>query len=408
MNQLLSDFFKLISGFFPDLIKIILSILLKDLLTVIYKWSMRKITLWLRKIRVYRAIEQDRSNKLQPSDPTLDKNFNCYRIGNIEIPAMQMHGTPEQPYRIDEVQIEFEPSFRHEKDDYPKDLLLAKNYLVKTYQQRYKLEPIGTANYLPRLDEVSSAGDQGNKRGNLRIRLSFTTFEDFIATNRSLDKRILPAKGLISQFRSNQSIREVYVSPPYTDLSKSVLANPPAVDISVISRNLNQAKDQLIIRQRSKKVASYQGYYQVSATGYMSTEDRELSDAPPNPFYTAVRETKEEISYRLVLEPKDFKLIGLSINWQDFLPVFYGYFEIGVSVQELLGDFKRDAYEGNLFAIDFDPKTVLSHIVREKWEPQAALAAISTLLAFYPFEEVKKTAEKLHAKKLQDFFEEVP
>ncbi len=101
-------------------------------------------------------------------------------------------------------------------------------------------------------------------------------------------------------------------------------------------------------------------------------------------------------------------MIGLSIDWQDMYPTFYGYIETGLSVQELLGDFRRDSYEGELYAIPFEPKVVLSHIAKEKWTAQGALAAISALLAFYPRKEVEGIARALPAKAAKDFlmFEE--
>jgi hypothetical protein len=84
-------------------------------------------------------------------------------------------------------------------------------------------------------------------------------------------------------------------------------------------------------------------------------------------------------------------------------PTFYGYIETGLSIQELLGDFRRDSYEGELYAIPFEPKTVLSHVAKEKWTAQGALAAISVLLAFFPRQNLESVARALPAKAAKDF-----
>ena len=71
----------------------------------------------------------------------------------------------------------------------------------------------------------------------------------------------------------------------------------------------------------------------------------------------------------------------------------------------LIGDFKRDAYEGYLYRIPFDPATVLSHIAEEKWHAISALSAIAALLAFFPKDEVELFAKKVTPKGFKDFIE---
>lgn len=341
--------------------------------------------------------------------PLPAKDFHSFRIGNLEIPAMPIIGSPETAFNVSEVTVKFRPVFRHQQDDYPVELLSAQSYLVEECRRRYGLTKVSDENIVPRLDSITQGPEvQGDKRGRLFIGLSLTTFDTYFATNKSLNYRVIPKNGLVSRFTSNQTIREAYVTAPHEDLTKSLLANPPAVHIAVISRNLNQnPKDQLVIRRRSQDVAFYRGYYQVSATGYMSTAHHD-SAGIPSPFRTAIMESRQEIADGLLLTPEDFRLIGLSLNWEDFLPVFYGYIETGLSVQEMLGDFRRDTFEGSLLAIPFNPKSVLTHIVREKWEPQSALAAVAAVLAFYPRNEVDAIARTLPAKDIRNFFENPP
>lgn len=175
--------------------------------------------------------------------------------------------------------------------------------------------------------------------------------------------------------------------------------------MALISRNSNQTpQNQLIIRKRSQQVALYRGWHQVSATGYISLAHTN-PDGIPSPFVTAIRETKQEIADSLSLQPEDFKLIGLALKWEDLHPGFFGYIETIKPVHELLGDFRRDAWEGHPYGISFDPFTVLSHIATEKWHAISALSAIAALLAFYPRDEVESIAKTMPSKGFKDFIE---
>lgn len=338
----------------------------------------------------------------------IPKEFHCYRIGNLELPQMMLVGSPETPFSIDEVVIGYEPIPRHAKPDYPEELLAARSYLLQECIRKYGLQRSAANNLLARLDAAYQEPEtQEDRRGRLYVYFSLTDFFTYLATNRSLDYRVIPERGLISRFTRNRTIREAFVHPPYEEyLPKSVLSNNIGVHIAVISRSLGQnPQQQMIIRRRSQEVAFYRGYYQVSATGFISAAHLDSSNVP-NPFYTAVAEAKQEIADSLAVKPKDFQLIGMSISWDELIPVFFGYIETGLSVHDLIGDFKRDAYEGSLLSIPFDPESVLSHIAREKWESPSAMAAIATLLAFYPRTEVEAVARKVPAKNARDFLKD--
>ncbi|MGD0510584.1 MAG: hypothetical protein ABSA33_01970, partial [Candidatus Micrarchaeaceae archaeon] len=258
-----------------------------------------------------------------------------------------------------------------------------------------------------RLDNIVQGHEQpGDKRGRLNIQLSLTTFGSLFTTNRSIDCKVIPARGLVAQLFKSISIRDAYCQKSETDLSQSLLANPPGVDVSIISRNVNQdPQNQFIIRRRSNQVLLFKDYYQVAATGYLSLAHCD-SKGVPNPFVTAITEAKQEVADCLELTTADFKLIGIAVKWEDLHPGFYGYIETGKSVAELLGDFRRDSYEGTLSAIPFDPLHVVKHIAGEKWHPVSALSAISALLAFFPRAEVEAVAREVPAKSLRSYFEE--
>ena len=382
----------------------LLELLIGLILGVILDWWGRPALLrWLDRVAMQRAKARYRPTRI-PDPP---KEFTKYRLGNIEIPVMNLLGSPETPFEMDEVRIEYQPIMYHQQSDYPAALADAKPYLEKAYLQRYGLESLprtGWYNERPRLygyDQSPELAD--DKRGELTLYFNLTTFDTYLTTNRSLDYAVIPKSGTVSRFTTNQTVREAYVSFPH-DLRTSVLSNPLSATVVVISRNLNQTpKDQVIIRLR-KQVVLYRDCYQVSAAGFMSLAHRDESGMP-NPFVTAVDEARQEIADRLQPPPSDFKLIGISLNWEDMNLNAYGYIETGLSVQDLLGDFRRDAFEGWLEAIPFEPKAVLSHIAQHKWEPMSVLAMCATLLACFPRDEVEAMARTIPAKTFRDFFE---
>jgi hypothetical protein len=316
---------------------------------------------------------------------------------------MNLFGTPRTPFHMANVKIDFQPQMFHQGSDYPEALLEAIPYLTKIYLEQYGKS--WTDNPIPRLSGYTQVGEtEENMRGELVLHFQLTTFFTFLATNRSLDHAVIPGAGTIERFTRNQTIREAYVNFPY-EIEKSVLANPLSANIVVLSSNLNQdPNDQVLIRKRSEKVALYRNCYQTAAAGFVALAHKD-EFKQPNPFVTAVEEVCEEIADRLRLSPSEFKLIGLSVNWEDLDLNMYGYVETGISVADLISDFRRDAYEGWIEAIPFTPKEVLSHIVQNRWEPVSAFAMCAALLAKFGQEEVEAEARKLPAKPWHTFLE---
>jgi len=72
--------------------------------------------------------------------PNPPKGFVNWRLGNIEIPVMNLFGSPTTPFSMEEVRIEFEPLLFHQKPDYPIALSAAKPFLERAYCERYNLE----------------------------------------------------------------------------------------------------------------------------------------------------------------------------------------------------------------------------------------------------------------------------
>jgi len=339
--------------------------------------------------------------------PAPDRNFHCYRIGNIEIPAMTIVGSPETPFTVDEVSIQYRPHSIEDDSDYPQALKDARTYLIEECKRRFSIKDFKD-NTLIRLDDITQyPEDDDDRRGGLLIELSLTKYSSLLATNAALDVRVIPPSEPVSQSGVNQTLREAYGRLPYSDLSKSIFANAPGVEVILVSRNKSQFPEaQVLIRKRSNKVHIYQEHYQASASGYISLVHRDRNDNP-NPFITSITEARQEIADGLMLSPEDYKLIGIALHWHGLYPAFYGYIETDLPVDDLLGDFKRDAFEGDLFAIPFTPKSVLQHVANEKWTAISALATISSVLAFFPRLEVEEVAKKLPTKTAIDFLSSI-
>lgn len=341
-------------------------------------------------------------------DTQSEDGFANFKIGNLEIPVMPILGSPQTPFRFHETHIHYTPKLHENSDKFPKEVKAAYSYLLAEITKKYnvKMENFRN-NVLPRLDDAIQGYErEGDQRGDLDLYFSHTTYESLWATNVAVDVPIdLPVKsrdGASKEIRST-TLREYFCNHPYSELSASILSNAPGVEIVVISRSPDQnPQDQLIIRRRSQRVAGYRGWYQASASGHMSVEHVD-QDNLPNPFITAVVEAKQEIADGLLITPEHFHMVGILLKWQDLHPAFHGYIETTQTAQELIGDFRRDSYEGGLFAIPFEPQRVLTHIATEPWFPISAVAIISALLAHFPRSEVEAAARAVPKKKAEDF-----
>lgn len=331
-----------------------------------------------------------------------DNRVKMYRIGAIELPVIHLTGSPRNPFKMDEVTVHFRPETLEERGDYPVALKRVKSYLLQKNIRRYAIKHLAD-HYLPRLDGFEQEPeDKEDNRGKLHLYLSQTTFGATLATNNALDFKVIPQDSMAGPRMI--SIREAFCSTSFEDLSTSVLSNPVGVEVVVLSRNNGQTpRDQLIVRRRSQNVIFYNGYYQASASGYMTIAHAD-STGVPNPFVTAVEEAQQEVADSLEVSPEYFSLTSIALLWETLHPSVLGYIETPEPISHILGDFRRDAYEGILGALPFEPETVLSHIARQNWTPMSAMAVISTLLAFFPYDEVNQVAKSLPALKTwQDY-----
>lgn len=293
--------------------------------------------------------------------------------------------------------------------DYPSEILAARPHLESAYAARFEYFHRVVDNEMPRLLKVILSPGAGiDARSRLQLTFNRTSFVRYLVTNRSLDVPVVAMAGQSADHIDKKTLRQVFVQPLYDDLESSVLANPLAVMICVISRNPHQnPPDQIIIRKRSDRVASYRGRYTLSAGGYMELSHQD-EDGKANPFVTAITESREEIADDFQLAPEDYKLLGVALSWEDMLPCVYGYIYTDRLTKDLCRGKSQDAFEGQTLAIPFTPADVLGHLAHHPWTPESVLALFDVLRAHFPHDEVERAAAAIPARGVADFFEDAP
>jgi hypothetical protein len=224
----------------------------------------------------------------------------------------------------------------------------------------------------------------------LELTVSLTDYYTIQATNYSIDE-ILPG---------GSTIRKKYATDP-SNLRNSVLANPLAVNLSVVT-----ADRQIYISLRGKKTA-------VTASGFapaVSGTGNPLTDIDNqgiySPFLTAQREAEEEIiGYRPDLSEITFFGLARTLKYQ--LPFLFGEVRLSrVSAGELESSFPRDLWESEgLYPLPLEVDAIVEFIKKIYKEMEekiiigsATYAALFSLLQSlryeYP-ESWKKVVEEL-------------
>ena len=345
---------------------------------------------------------KNKSKYLKSAKLTKDSTFRYYQIGKIEIPVLPLVTSPTDPYKINDVHIEYNNEFFEENINYPKDIARLKKYLLSSVikQRKINIEKLSN-NPLIRMDNLyTNPEDEYDRRGMLNLLFSKTHYFDMLATNAAID---IPISLSMNKYTT---LREKYSNLFYRDnYNMSPFSNSPGVEVVVLSNNVHNHKStkMVLIKKRSNQVIGYRNFYQVSASGYISIEHKD-KDGIPNPFITAVEETKQEVAQIADFSPEDFNLLGAALHWDGLYPNLIGYFETDITADNLLRDFCRDNYEGDVYAIPFTPDDILNHIVEHDWTPMSAYAMILTLFANFSNEEIYNSANSLIKNKTIDCF----
>jgi hypothetical protein len=167
----------------------------------------------------------------------------------------------------------------------------------------------------------------------LRLTVSITDYYTVQATNASIDERL----------RGGSTIREKYAQDP-SELRRSVLGNPLAVNMSVVTRD-----KQVFVAMRGKKTATNPGGFApaVSGTGNNHTDCE--GKGTYSPFLTAQREAEEEI---ISFKPRlaEITFFGLARTLKFQYPFLFGEIRLAeLTSAELQSRFPRDNWESEGF-----------------------------------------------------------
>lgn len=336
------------------------------------------------------------NNRMYRRPPKEEFRFKSF--GKLELPVAYIFGDPEEPYFLEDFVVTLKDEVFHESERFPAAIKAELPALEEKFYYRIPDRTAIRDNEIPRMDDFSQEGEgQRNERGRVILKLSKTKFIHYCATNRSLEEDMYQGGDIII------SVREA-LAPEPLELSKSFLGNPYSVHVAIISVSPEQSPiEQVSILKRKDNAPIYPGFYQ-SVAGYGSLAHVDASGTP-SPFATAVDEAKEEFSKNLDIHIKGVKITGLCMSNEDLDLNFCSFFVTKQTAQEILNSTRRDAFEGQRSFIPWHPKSVIDHIVRNKWEPVGAYNMIMSLIAYFGVAAVDKATASCKRKPWFDFLE---
>jgi hypothetical protein len=183
----------------------------------------------------------------------------------------------------------------------------------------------------------------------LRLIVSRTDYYMIQATNYSLDE-LLPG---------GSTLREKYARDP-GDLRNSILANPLAVNLSIVT-----VDHQVCLAIRGRKTAVTPGGYAPAVSGTGNPELDLDAEGNYSPFLTAVREASEEVlglSNRPSIEEVTFFGLARTLKYQ--LPFIFGEIRLrALTAAQLKAQLPRDQWETEgIICIPLDPEAIIDFV----------------------------------------------
>jgi len=183
----------------------------------------------------------------------------------------------------------------------------------------------------------------------LQLELTTTNYFTTLATNYSMDQR-LPC---------SQSLREKYCVDP-RDLGNSVLSNPLAVNLSVVT---SDKRILLGIRGRKVAINPAQGPgYTPAVSGTAEVTDKDDTGCY-SPFVTARREAAEEVRSEMpTFESIRFFGLARTLRWQ--FPFLFGEMRLrDLTASQVKALLPRDHWETAGFVdLPFSPEAVIDFV----------------------------------------------
>jgi phenylacetate-CoA ligase len=240
--------------------------------------------------------------------------------------------------------------------DVPPELAPVANQLVLDHQNTIGFELTNEPAY--RLTRAALDKRHNGTGPILDLFFQRTNYFDFVATNLSLDRKLLN--------NGQTTLREKYVAD-IGQFETTPLANSLSVMILLIS----EPDRVVLLARRGAHVAIDQDCWQVSAGGAMRLAVDNDEHLCPSPFATAQREIAEELGLRVPLEA--FRFLGLGVDTRTGEPELLGSATIPLTAQQIRHAFKVARHGNdeltNLEMVPFTLEALMPHLVEQRWCP---------------------------------------
>jgi hypothetical protein len=176
----------------------------------------------------------------------------------------------------------------------------------------------------------------------LQLQASITTYFRTQVTNAAMDWRL----------RDGTTIRERCATPDPADFAGSLLSNPLAINLSIIT-----ADNYIYVVKRGQRVGLNPGGWSPAVSG-TGTPTVDIEGNRYNPWRTALREAQQEtVGYSYTPKYSDIVFFGLARVVRNGFPFLFGELRVAMSSAELESQVPQDRYEsvgviGRPFMVD--------------------------------------------------------
>lgn len=204
-----------------------------------------------------------------------------------------------------------------------------------------------------------------------------TNYFDFVATNLSLDHKVLDG--------GQATLRTQYIKD-----AGQFEANPLANTLSVMVLMISATDNVALLGKRSDHVAFDRGRFQVSAGGAMRLAVDHDEQLLPSPFVTAQRELAEELGVRLPLDAIHF--LGIGADTRTGEPELLGVATTSLSVKQIRQAFQAARHGSeelaNVEFVPFTAEALVPYLVKQAWCPGDWVGCYLALVHRFGAEEV--------------------
>ncbi|VVC05241.1 Uncharacterised protein [uncultured archaeon] len=197
-------------------------------------------------------------------------------------------------------------------------------------------------------DNIARLDNWKFDKNKLYLDFSETTYLEIAVLNLALDNPLKTQK-------TEKTLRDFLNENP-KEIKNSSLPNPLSINLSVILED----EGKIVLSKRSSTNLEASGLLSTIVGGTISIGHNDIDpENNPDPFTTAVRETKEETG--LTITPDDVIIFGLGRNLHTLKPELFGEINLKINSREFLNSWESasDASESSkLLFIDMNAESV--------------------------------------------------